>query len=167
VHVRRVDPSDLVLSLSSHRHSYIGLLLTLTLSILNKRSNRLIGKLTAFLQLQEFNLRNRLVDCPLVNLDGSPIVPPSHTHPSHSQTFRLSSINLVSIFRCSSPPINPVYTRRVDPSALVLSLSSHRHSYIGLLFSSHFIHNKQHKITKIRPSVQPCSNREPASHTVL
>jgi len=63
VHVRRVDPSDLVLSLSSHRHSYIGLLLTLTLSILNKRSNRLIGKLTAFLQLQEFNLRNRPVDC--------------------------------------------------------------------------------------------------------
>ena len=27
----------------------------------------------------------------------------------------LSSINLVSIFRCSSPPRNPVYARRVDP----------------------------------------------------
>ncbi len=40
----------------------------------------------------------------------------------------LSSINLVSIFRCSSPPHNPVYVRRVDPQALALSLSSHRHS---------------------------------------
>jgi hypothetical protein len=40
----------------------------------------------------------------------------------------LSSIKLVSIFSCSSPPINPVYPRRVDPTALVFSLSSHRHS---------------------------------------
>jgi hypothetical protein len=56
----------------------------------------------------------------------------------------LSSINLISILRCSSPPNNPVYVRRVDPSALVFSLSSHRHSYIVLLFSYHFmIHNKQ------------------------
>jgi hypothetical protein len=37
-------------------------------------------------------------------------------------------INLVSIFRCSSPPHNPVYTSRVDPSALGFSLSSHRHN---------------------------------------
>ena len=28
------------------------------------------------------------------------------------------SINLVSIFRCFSPPHNPVYVRRVDPSAV-------------------------------------------------
>ena len=42
----------------------------------------------------------------------------------------LSPINLVSIFRCPSPPRNPVYTRRVDPSVLAFSLSSHRHSYI-------------------------------------
>ena len=39
----------------------------------------------------------------------------------------------------SSPPYNPVYVRRVDPSALDSSLSSHRHSYISLLFSSRFI----------------------------
>jgi hypothetical protein len=51
----------------------------------------------------------------------------------------LSSINLVSMFRCSSPPCNPVYVRRVDPLTLVFSLSSHRHSYIGLFLSSHFI----------------------------
>ena len=52
-----------------------------------------------------------------------------------------SSINLVSIFRCSSPPRNPVYARRVDPSTLVyfFSLSPHRHSYVGLLFNSCFI----------------------------
>jgi hypothetical protein len=51
----------------------------------------------------------------------------------------LSSINLVSILRCSSPPRNPVYARRVVPSGLTCSLSSHRHSYISLLFSSRFI----------------------------
>ena len=31
------------------------------------------------------------------------------------------------------------HTRCVDSSTLVFSLSSHRHSYIGLVFSSHFI----------------------------
>jgi len=31
--------------------------------------------------------------------------------------------NLVSIFRCSSPPHNPVYVRSVDPSVLGFSLS--------------------------------------------
>ena len=56
----------------------------------------------------------------------------------------LSCINLVSIFTCSrcsssSPLHNPVYPSRVDPSVLDFSLSSHRHSYISLLFSSHFI----------------------------
>jgi hypothetical protein len=51
----------------------------------------------------------------------------------------ISFINLVFIFRCSSSPINPVYVRRVDFSDLVFSLSSHRHSYIGLVFSSRFL----------------------------
>ena len=32
-----------------------------------------------------------------------------------------------------------VYARRVDTSALVFSLSSHRHSFIGLVFRSDFI----------------------------
>jgi hypothetical protein len=35
--------------------------------------------------------------------------------------------------------LDGTYTRRVDSSDLVFSLSSHRHSYIGLVFSSHFI----------------------------
>ncbi len=51
----------------------------------------------------------------------------------------ISSINVVSIFRCSSLPSNPVNVRRVNSLALVCSLSSHRHSYIGLIFSSRFI----------------------------
>jgi hypothetical protein len=49
------------------------------------------------------------------------------------------TINLVSIFMCSSTPHNPVYVRRVDLSTLAFSLSSHRHSYRRLLFTSHFI----------------------------
>jgi hypothetical protein len=57
---------------------------------------------------------------------------------SSSQTSVLW-INLVSILWCSSPPRNPVYPRRVDPSAVAFSLSSHRHSYISLLFISRFI----------------------------
>ncbi len=51
----------------------------------------------------------------------------------------ISSINVVFIFRCSSSTNNPVYVSRVDSSSLVFSLSSHRHSYIDLVFSSCFI----------------------------
>jgi hypothetical protein len=69
-----------------------------------------------------------------LNLDGESITSNSHTHPSYSQTSRF-----VSIFRCSSSKTNPVYGRRVNFFVLVCSLSSHRHSYIPLLFDSHFI----------------------------
>ncbi len=51
----------------------------------------------------------------------------------------ISSINLVSIFRCSSSPRNPVYERSVDFSELAFSFSSYRHSYLGLVFSSRFL----------------------------
>ncbi len=51
----------------------------------------------------------------------------------------LEKTHLVSIFRCSSPPRNPVYARRADTSALDISLSSHRQSYVRILFSSRFI----------------------------
>jgi hypothetical protein len=60
------------------------------------------------------------------------------THSSITLT-NLSFINLVTIFRRSSSPRNPVYTRRVDPSVLGFSLLSHRHSFIILFFNSHFI----------------------------
>jgi hypothetical protein len=93
VSARRVDSSDLVFSLSSHRHSEIGFYL--------------------YLSLSRFIINN------------------------------FSSINLIFIFRCSSSPCNPVYTRCVDSSPLVISLSSHRHSYIGLIFILVLsIHNK-------------------------
>jgi hypothetical protein len=60
-----------------------------------------------------------------LNIDGSPTVSQSHTHlPITIANF--SFINLVSIFRCSSPPINPVYPTCVDPSDLLFLLSSHR-----------------------------------------
>ncbi len=93
---------------------------------------------------------NPKVDCTFVktsslrinlNLDGDPIVSQSH---SPITLVNLSSIYLFSIIRCSSPPNNPVYARRVDPSDLDFSLSSHRHSYKGLLTLS--IHNKQRQV---------------------
>ncbi len=69
-----------------------------------------------------------------LNLDGTPIASNSHTHPSYSQTSRL-----LTFFRCSSSKTNPVYGRRVNSFVLVCSLSSHRHSYIPLIFGSRFI----------------------------
>ena len=124
---------------------------------------KFIGKLTSFLHLQEFSWWNITVTSstmPTVvslqlksnvgniltkvdelritlNIDGTPVTSRSHT-PWHL-THNLSFINLVSIFRCSSPPLHPVYTRRVDPSALPFSLSSHRKSHTSLLFSFRFI----------------------------
>ena len=86
-------------------------------------SYRLIGKLTAFLQLQELSFRNRPVDCSTSATRRSP--PTSNlrslknTH-SPITLAHLSSINLVSIFRCSSPSHNPLYTRRVDPQLYLL-----------------------------------------------
>jgi hypothetical protein len=71
-----------------------------------------------------------------LNRDGAPITSKSHTHPSYSQTSRLLT---TSIFRCSSSTTNPVYVRRVNSLVLIGSLSSHRHSYVHLIFSSRFI----------------------------
>jgi hypothetical protein len=48
-----------------------------------------------------------------LNLDGTTITLRTHTHPI--TLANISSINLVSIFRCSGPPSNPVYVRSVDP----------------------------------------------------
>ena len=63
---------------------------------------------------------------------------------------KLSPINLVSIFGCSSSPYNPVYTRRVGPSVLVFSLSFHRHPHICISFTYHFIYCS--KINNFTPS---------------
>ena len=51
----------------------------------------------------------------LDHLDGETVVSQTHS-PITLENF--SSINLIFIFRCSSSPINPVYTRRVDSSVL-------------------------------------------------
>jgi hypothetical protein len=139
---------------------------TLDLSINKNKQHSFIGKLAAFLRLQEFSLCNPTVVCSTTtvscspqtksrvgnildkaaalrinfNIDGPPSVSRSHSPITltvwHTD---LSSITLVSIFRCSSPPRNPVYVRRVNPSALAFRLSSHRHSYISVLFSFRFI----------------------------
>ena len=50
-------------------------------------------------------------------------------------TYSLTS----SLSKCIFSSIFPVYPRRVDFSSLVFSLSSHQHSYIGLVFSSRFL----------------------------
>ena len=72
-----------------------------------------------------------------LNLDGSSIASKSHTHPSHSQT----SCLLTSSLSLGVPVPRPARcVRGVQlPQFLVFSLSSHRYSYISLLFSSRFI----------------------------
>jgi hypothetical protein len=104
---------------------FLLLLVRLGVYVMNLRSfffYRLIGKLTAFLHLQEFSLRDlpvststtstrrsphtssprsgrsssRLQHYTLItlNIDVTPTVSKSHTHPSHSQTSRLLTSSL-------------------------------------------------------------------------
>jgi hypothetical protein len=94
---RRVDPSVFVFSLSSHRHSFSSQIKSKVGNILTK-----VGTLRITLNID---------DTPITSKSHSPIV-----------LYNLSSVNLVSIFTCSSTPHNPVYERRVDPSSLVFSL---------------------------------------------
>jgi hypothetical protein len=65
-----------------------------------------------------------------LSIDGVPITSRTHTHPSHSQTSRLLT---------SSLSLGVPVPRATHSSPLVFSLSSHRHSYIGLVFNSLFI----------------------------
>ena len=59
-----------------------------------------------------------------LNLDGTPIVSRSHTHSDTPLTLsNISPLNLVSIFGCTRPPINPEFEGSLDPSDLVFSLS--------------------------------------------
>ncbi len=100
----------------------------------------------AFLQLQEFSQRNQTWEhhpstfaarlflrlhttyWSRHRLTYSPIVLSHRLTYSPIVFTNFSSINLVSIFRCSSSTTNPVYARRVNSLVLVCSLSSHRHS---------------------------------------
>ncbi len=63
----------------------------------------------------------------------------SHYTDTHLYVFSLALALPLIINLKRGHFLNPVYARRVDPSALAFSLSSHRHSYISLLFSSRFI----------------------------
>ena len=79
----------------------------------------------------------------VLNIDVTPIPSRPHTHPSHTQNSQ--KINLVSIFRCSSSPHNPVYPRHVvsDPSVLTFSLSLNGHPHICIPFRYCFIYCSQ------------------------
>ncbi len=109
-------------------------------------SYRLIGKLTAFLQLQELCLRNQIVDFSTTtarrfllwsNLGLEISLPSLQPYVLTSilmdlqsclsltltlHTRKLLVFNLVFVFRCSSSTTNPVSESRVDSSFLVLSL---------------------------------------------
>jgi hypothetical protein len=64
-----------------------------------------------------------------LNLDGAPITSRTHTNPSHSETSRLLTSSLSLGFPVPRAT-QCMRARRVDSSALVCSLSSHRHSAI-------------------------------------
>jgi hypothetical protein len=75
-----------------------------------------------------------------------------HTHTPHDHVYSSSLLSSVSVqdscLRCdhetryqayySFYPNNPEYTRSLDPSVLVISLSLHRHPFICILFISRF-----------------------------
>ncbi len=138
---RRLDPYVLVFSPSLYRHLFTYILFNSHFTSYNE-STRSIGKLTVSLQVPEFSFRNITVPLPpcgdllttqiqdwehslwgcsttdyceyrrhifSVTITHSPITP-----------VNLSSITLVSIFRCSSPPRNTVYVRSVDLSDYLL-----------------------------------------------
>ncbi len=60
---------------------------------------------------------------------------------THHTLKPLSPLNLVSIFRCPSPPHNLVYARRVDPSVLSFSVTHYTDTFRLALALS--IKNKQ------------------------
>ncbi len=106
------------------------------------------------LQLQEFRFRNIPVEVKVdntlvktavsrvnLNLDGTPITSRTHTHTSHSETYRLLTSYLSLGVPVPTVPQGTQCVRSVDFSTLVFSLSSHRHWYIGLIFSSRFIYS--------------------------
>jgi hypothetical protein len=97
VYARRVDPSALSFSLSSHRHSYISHLFALAYRFINK-----------------FTFQKKKT--------------------AQTPPFFYSAANKLELRLTLS-----VYARRVDSSALVFSLSSHRHPFIGLVFNSRFM----------------------------
>ncbi len=62
-----------------------------------------------------------------LNIDLSPLYHSHKSHQSHSQTSRLLTSS--TFLGCLSPPRNPVYPRRVDPSVLTFCLSQSESHY--------------------------------------
>jgi hypothetical protein len=97
-----------------------------------------------FVQIQEFSFFNPVLHITL-NIDGSPIVSKSHTHPSHSQT----SCLLTSSLSFGVPVHHEVYHEdqsrytSVDPSTLDFQVVFHTdtHTYVFYL-SLVFLHHK-------------------------
>ncbi len=131
------------------------------MNLLDFYSYRLIGKLTSFLHLQEFSQRyqtwghrtstfaaRRSLRCWSQNVEiflprhlcyVLILISTGHLSPLSHIPIALANfsiVNLVSIFRCSSSTVNPVYERHVTSLVLVCSLSSHRHSYTSYLYLS-------------------------------
>jgi hypothetical protein len=75
---------------------------------------------------------------PLVVVQVQLTSPPTSTNQSNFKR-PVSRVSRQNDFFFFPPLKHAVYARRVDFSALVFSLSSHRHSYIGLIFSSRFL----------------------------
>ncbi len=93
----QIPPFYRLVSHYTDTHSYV-FSLPLALPVIIKRRRKKNCVLTLTLT-ERLSLQEHILTLTLVNI---------------------SSINHVSIFRCSSSPINPVYSRRVDSSALVL-----------------------------------------------
>jgi hypothetical protein len=72
-----------------------------------------------------------------LNLDDTPMASKSHTHPSHSQTSRLLTSSL--FLGVPVPHATQCARRRTSLSFRACSLSSHRHSYISFLLTSHVV----------------------------
>ena len=118
VYARRLDPSVLAFSLSLYRHPIICILYNSRFTSYTKQTRDVHYKHTVFSSYLKSKVVNILTKTSALfitlNIDDTPVVSRSH------------------------------YVRRVDPSSLGFSLTSHRHSSISLLFSSlyRFIINK-------------------------
>jgi hypothetical protein len=115
---------------------FVNRIVSFTLTTTPHSRNQITG-LTVFVNPTTCRVANIIVE-----FTPAPTTPRSRSSLSHTHKFMgffRNRITVLTVPTCSSPPSNPVYTRSVDLSFLVFSLSSHRHSCIGLLLISHLI----------------------------
>ncbi len=88
---------------------------------------------------RSLHVRRRLdMLSPLVVVQVQLTSPPTSTNQSNFKR-PVSRVSRQNDFFFFPPLKDALCARHVDFSALVFSLSSHRHSYIGLVFSSRFL----------------------------